>query len=229
MPVVVLAPPTTQLVLDGNLSPVASYAVGLTVGRHLRAAFIEDGMTADTESILVGMRDGLAGRKPPHDEDRIEEAVLAIEHKARLRQAQKRYDADPAFRKMADENLMRAREQMDRYSRRAGVEKLPNGVLFQTLVEGEGDFVAGAEFVTAHFAMYTGDLVKVRSTDPGKPTELKLSRIKPVVADVVRECRVGGTYRVAIPPELAFGLAGNPPVVGPNQAILMQFEIVSAR
>ena len=40
---------------------------------------------------------------------------------------------------------------------------------------------------------------------------------------------VGARWKVAMPPELAYGMAGNPPAIGPNESILidvMLHEIV---
>jgi FKBP-type peptidyl-prolyl cis-trans isomerase len=221
--------PATQLAKDGEMTSLTSYAMGLAIGRRLRVGFSEDGITADNDRIVSGVRDGLTGRKPQHSGDQLEDAVAMVEREVQLRIARKRYASDPSFKKMADENLAQAREQLEALSRRAGVEKDPNGILTQTLIEGTGDYVAGASHITVNAVMTTGDLVKVRQTEEGKPTEISLARLKPQVADVLRERRIGGKYRLAVPPELGFGLAGNPPTIGPNQAIVLQFEIVSAR
>ena len=46
--------------------------------------------------------------------------------------------------------------------------------------------------------------------------------------DAMRSMKVGTRSRVWLPPDKAYGLTGKLPVVGPNQAIEYEFELVNA-
>ena len=41
--------------------------------------------------------------------------------------------------------------------------------------------------------------------------------------------KVGGTWRLFVPPALAFGEAGQPPLVGPNCALIFDVELLEVK
>jgi len=46
------------------------------------------------------------------------------------------------------------------------------------------------------------------------------------VLDAIRPMRVGSKWQIGLPPEQAHGLAGKPPIIGPNQALLVDVELL---
>lgn len=203
-----------------------AYAAGLGIGRRLRDMMREDGLSADHDLILRGVRDGLESRPTPYPEDEMEQAVSRIEAAVRQRRAEKQYAEDPNFRKMADENLQNSRDALARAASMYGVQTLPSGLLVQVLKPGDGRFVAAAPTIKANYTLSLADKTVVRSSDPGVPAIVHLSRLPSALAEVIQEMRVGSKCRIALPPEQAYGLGGLPPVIGPNQGLLLEFEII---
>jgi FKBP-type peptidyl-prolyl cis-trans isomerase FklB len=189
----------------------------------------EDGLTADHDLILRGVRDALDNRPTKYPEDEMELAIRLIESAVRQRKAEKQYAADASFRKIADENLRNSREAFARAAAMDGVETLPSGLLLRVLKPGDGRFVATSPVLKANFTVSLADKTIVRSSEPDEPATVRVARLPSALAEALQEMRVGCKCQIALPPEKAFGLGGLPPVIGPNQALLVEFEIVEVQ
>ena len=44
--------------------------------------------------------------------------------------------------------------------------------------------------------------------------------------EVLPLMKTGATWQIFVPPELAFGMQGNPPAVGPNEALMFDLKLV---
>jgi FKBP-type peptidyl-prolyl cis-trans isomerase FklB len=212
---------------DGKVSPEYAYAVGLAFGRRIRDRLDEDKLVADESLIVRGLRDALDGREPRYPEDQMEGAIAQIERAVRERYAKRQMEADPALRKVAEENLKNSHDAMERLSKLEGVEVLSDGVLRRAMKHGSGRFVANATKITVNFQVALADGAVVKASEAGKPTTAYISRLPKAVQEAVRDMRVGDTWRLGIPPEKAYGVAGLPPIIGANQALLMQIEVLS--
>jgi peptidylprolyl isomerase len=66
------------------------------------------------------------------------------------------------------------------------------------------------------------------STDRGVPFEFELG-LGQVIAgwdESLPKMQVGGKYRVTIPPAMAYGAEGSPPVIGPNATLTFEIELL---
>lgn len=213
---------------QGRVTPQFAYAAGLDFGQRVSQQLKADGVAVDTDLIVQGVRDGLTGSPPRYSQDQMDDAIGRIEAAIWSRRAQKQYAADPSFRKMADENLKNSREGIARYAMLAGVETDPSGILIDVLQPGSGRYVANATRVAMNLELSLMDGVLLQKTEPGSPHAMPLVQMPPAMAEVIRGMRVGEKARMAIPADKAYGLAGRPPLIGPNQALLVDLEIVSA-
>lgn len=96
------------------------------------------------------------------------------------------------------------------------------------LKEGTGEVVPEGATVTAH---YTGALAKTgvifqSSHDFGQPIPFSLSEVIPGWTQGVPGMKVGGIRRLLIPANMAYGEAGSPPLIGPNEPLVFDIEIV---
>lgn len=216
------APPTTQPTREAD--PKMAYALGLGLGQRVREALIRDGITADNALIIRGMLDGLHDFPSLYPDDEMQAAIAQIEKTIRTRQMEKLMAADPAIKKLAADNLEKSRAQMAHLAKLTDVEELPGGVLVRVINRGEGAFVGNAKWIVGRFevALADGTVVDPMSDKPRRFPTLKLP---PAVMEAIRPMRVGSRWRIALPPEQAFGLAGKPPTIGPNQALLLDVEL----
>jgi FKBP-type peptidyl-prolyl cis-trans isomerase FklB len=218
--------PATQ---PARQDPTSAYAAGLEFGRRLRARLEEQGIKrTDGDLVVRGVIDGLNGLPPLWPEEQVDQAIAAIESDIARRRAEQAYAADPGFREMADENLKRGRRFLKENEASVGVRVLPGGIQLQTLMDGHGRVVGNADQITANFTVSLADGTLVRASEPGHPLTIPTWRLLPAVREAIHGMPVGAKWRLLIPAERAFGLAGKPPVIGPNQALAFELELVSA-
>lgn len=97
------------------------------------------------------------------------------------------------------------------------------------IVKGDGEEVQPGATVTAH---YTGALVKAgeifqSSHDFGEPVSFPLSQVIAGWTQGVPGMRVGGTRRLIIPSELAYGSVRAAANIPPNSDLVFDIELVA--
>lgn len=99
------------------------------------------------------------------------------------------------------------------------------------LKKGSGKTAAKDSTVTAH---YTGALAKdgtifESSKDSGEPATFPLAQVIKGWQQGVPGMKEGGTRRLIIPAELAYGEQGSPPKIGPNEPLVFDIELIAIK
>ncbi len=217
--------PTTQ---PGPIADPVAYAMGYAAGARIRARLNEDGRPADNLQVISGMIAGLDDHDPSFPREQMQAAFAQFQAYSLQRRAEKQYASDPAFRKLADENLQKSRAFMAQGSQLANFDVLPDGVLVSQVKPGAGRILGTAKFITVNLKISLADGTLVRATEPGKPERIAVEDCLQVVIDASRAMKVGGIWRVLLPPDKAYGLAGKLPVIGPNESIEYEIELINA-
>ncbi len=113
----------------------------------------------------------------------------------------------------------------------AGFTPLPSVTQLQIIdsIEGSGDVVPEGATITAH---YTGALVAdgtifQSSHDFGEPITFSLNQVIQGWGDGVPGMKVGGTRRLIIPAEMAYGSSSPAANIPPNSALVFDIELVA--
>jgi FKBP-type peptidyl-prolyl cis-trans isomerase len=223
------APPVVATTQPGPIDDRVAYGIGYSAGRRIHDRLEEDGRTADDLLVLKGLIDGLGDRDPAYPRQDVQAAFEEFQAYTLQRRAEKMYADNPAFRKRADENLKKSRAILDQNAEMAGVEVRPDGVQVQILSPGTGRIVGNAKILTVknlRVSLADGTLVSASEADQSE--KLAASDALSGLMDAVRGMKIGARARVWLPPDKAYGLTGKPPVVGPNQGIEYEFELVNA-
>jgi peptidylprolyl isomerase len=99
------------------------------------------------------------------------------------------------------------------------------------LKKGDGKEAGKDSTVTAH---YTGALAKdgaifESSKDTGQPATFPLAQVIKGWQQGVPGMKEGGTRRLIIPANLAYGEQGSPPKIGPNEPLVFDIELISVK
>jgi FKBP-type peptidyl-prolyl cis-trans isomerase FkpA len=98
------------------------------------------------------------------------------------------------------------------------------------LAPGKGDAAAAGDKVSVH---YVGTLLDGKEFDSsrkrGKPFDFVLGKGQVIKGwdQGVAGMKVGGKRKLVIPPSLAYGARGSPPVIPPNSALQFEVELVA--
>lgn len=104
----------------------------------------------------------------------------------------------------------------------------PSGLKYMILTEGKGKRSTAESEVTVH---YTGELLNGQVFDSsvtrGEPATFPLNRVIPGWTEGLQLMKEGGKAVFYIPSNLAYGAAGAPPMIGPDQDLIFTVELIS--
>ena len=192
-----------------------SYAVGWDIGEDIQRR----GAEFDVETIIAAIRDSGAGKDPQVPAEEMVALLTDLQQKVRQEQAE-------AFQKLADDNQAAADEFLQANLSKNGIVALPSGVQYRIIEEGEGARPGMEDTVKVH---YRGSKINGHEFDSsfarGVPEEFPVNTVLRGWQEVLPLMKTGATWQIFVPPELAFGARGNPPV-GPNEALMFDLKLV---
>lgn len=192
-----------------------SYAVGWDIGEDIQRR----GAEFDVETIIAAIRDSSAGKDPQVPSEEMVAMLTDLQQKVRQEQAE-------AFQTLADDNQKAADEFLQTNLGKNGIVALPSGVQYRIIEEGEGSRPGMEDTVKVH---YRGSKINGHEFDSsfarGVPEEFPVNTVLRGWQEVLPLMKTGATWQIFVPPELAFGARGNPPV-GPNEALMFDLKLV---
>jgi peptidylprolyl isomerase len=106
----------------------------------------------------------------------------------------------------------------------------PSGVRYWDLQMGEGDPATNGHAVKVQYTAWVENGKEFASSiSDGKPPifTLGVGQVIPGWEDGVRGMKVGGKRQLRIPPSLAYGESGMPPLVPPNSTLVYDVELIA--
>ena len=111
----------------------------------------------------------------------------------------------------AEVNIAAGREFMESLADNSDIVQLDSGLFYEILQEGSGEFAGPDDSVLVH---YHGTLVDGTvfdsSRERGEPVPFPLNGVIPGFAEGLQKVREGGTIKLYIPSDLAYGNEANP-------------------
>ena len=192
-----------------------SYAVGWDIGEDIQRR----GAEFDVETIIAAIRDSAAKKDPQVPAEEMVALLTELQQKVRQEQAE-------AVQKLANDNQAAADEFLQTNLSKNGIVALPSGVQYRIIEEGEGSRPGMENTVKVH---YRGSKINGHEFDSsfarGVPEEFPVNTVLKGWQEVLPLMKTGATWQIFVPPELAFGARGNPPV-GPNEALMFDLKLV---
>jgi FKBP-type peptidyl-prolyl cis-trans isomerase FklB len=187
-----------------------SYALGMSIAGNL----IKSGVnTINPEQFLVGIKDTFSGEMPkimPDEANKILEEFIS-----------------KANQGQSNNNLEKGVNFLDKNRNKEGVTELPSGLQYKVLKEGEGELPVLTDQVKCH---YHGTLIDGTvfdsSVERGQPAVFPVNGVIQGWVEALQLMSTGSTWRLFIPPELAYGEQGAGGVIGPNTTLVFDVELL---
>jgi len=192
-----------------------SYAIGVNIARGMKQQIPD----VNTEMLSQGIKEGVAGN-PKLNEQEVMQTLMAFSTTMRAKQEQKQAEA-------GKENKEKGEALLAKNAKEEGVKVTASGLQYEVLKEGDGPRPAATDRVTVH---YRGTLLSGKEFDSsygrGQPTTFPLNRVIPGWTEGVQLMKVGSKFRFFVPTNLAYGERGAGAVIGPNEALVFEVELL---
>lgn len=210
---------TTNAPLESDDDKMA-YAIGHLTGKMFQGLIQEQQL--DKEQFFEALRVTAEMRE---DDLRMSEDDIAIYskmHEERLLAAQKERRTEEALKNEAEGLAYR-----DRNASSEAVQVLESGLQYEVLENnGNGNFPKKDDVVVVH---YKGTFVDGTEFDSsfqrGSPASFNLNRMIQGWQIALPLMQVGEKWRIVLPPELAYGEAGQGSI-GPNQTLVFEIDLL---
>lgn len=185
-----------------------SYAIGLQIGESIKGK----GIKLDPNALTTAISDVLKDKKPRLSEDELQKAVSAHENE------------------MSSENMKAGDAFRAAFKKKDGVKELPGGVLYRVIKEGTGKSPSLDDVISVN---YSGKVISGREFDNsarhGGAVDLQLGKVIKGWQTAVPHMKEGGKWEIVVPPDQAYGEKGAGGVIGPNETLVFDIELVKIK
>lgn len=131
---------------------------------------------------------------------------------------------------MSDIALAKGEKFLEDNAKKEGVTVTASGLQYKVITPGTGKSPKATDTVEVH---YEGTLIDGTVFDSsyrrGQTIEFPLNRVIAGWTEGVQLMQEGAKYRFFIPSKLAYGARGAGGVIGPNQALIFDVELIKVR
>lgn len=136
----------------------------------------------------------------------------------------------PTTESTADKNQAAGTAFLSANKAKPGVVTLPSGLQYKVIKSGTGDMPTANDTVTVNYA---GTLIDGTEFDSsykrGEPISFPVSGVIPGWTEALKLMKVGSTWELYIPANLAYGANGASPVIGPNETLIFKVDLLGIK
>ncbi len=194
-----------------------SYALGLSMGNNFRSSGIEK---ISVQDFADGVAAVFYGSEPrmSYDEAKAEIQKFFTELQAKQ---------DEAAKVMGEQNARAGEAFLTENGKRSEVKTTASGLQYEVLEEGDGPRPEAGDQVVVH---YTGKLIDGTvfdsSEERGEPATFGVTQVIPGWVEALQLMKAGSKWRLFIPSQLAYGPQGAGGVIGPNQTLIFDVNLI---
>ncbi len=194
-----------------------SYALGVSMGYNFRASGIDKIDVQDFADAVGAVFYGQPAK------------MTAEEAKAEVQKyfeaLSQRQQAESA--RMAEVNAAAGEQFLVENGKRVEIKTTASGLQYEVLEEGNGTSPKPGDMVTVH---YTGKLIDGTvfdsSEERGEPATFGVTQVIPGWVEALQLMKEGAKWRLFIPSALAYGPQGAGGLIGPNQTLIFDVQLL---
>lgn len=199
-----------------ELSYALGYEAGLDLGRRRP--------DVDIATVLRGVQDGYSRKQPEYSPQVMQQVIQAMQQKMVA-------EARAAYQKLAAANLQKARTFFAENKKKQGVVTLPSGVQYKVLDGGSSGKspTVDSDVTLQYRGEFLDGTIFDNTEDRGKPVVFPVNQMIPGWREIITRMKVGNHWQVFIPPDQAYGVRGEPPRIGPNEALVFDIRLLDTK
>jgi FKBP-type peptidyl-prolyl cis-trans isomerase FklB len=196
-----------------------SYLLGAQIGNDFKA----QQMDVDPDIFSRGLKDSLAGKKPPLSEQEIRDTMMAFQKDIQAKVAVQ-------TQKLAEQNKKEGDAFLAENKKKEGVRTTPSGLQYKVMRQGTGKMPKPTSTVVVN---YRGTLLDGREFDSSyKRGETFTTAVNGVVKgwqEALPLMKEGAKYQIFVPSQLAYGERGAGREIGPNAVLIFEIELITVK
>lgn len=208
-----VAPPATAP--QESVETRASLIMGFDLVARYKAA----GMALDIEALIRGVQLAAAGQPIPMSDEECQLVVEAFNRKVQELGQQ-------AMTAEAEKNRAAGQAYLDQNRTKEGVTVLESGVQYRLIQAGTGATPGPEDFVTIRYTGKHVDGTVFDSTEGKQPLTLAANQFVRGMTEVLLKMKVGEKCELVIPASLGYGPGGQAPLIGPDEVLVFDLELV---
>ncbi len=193
-----------------------SYALGLDLGAYFKNL----GEDLDLNILYQAVTDAYKGNKP----------LLTAEEAAAIQQVFAQKQQEKRLKQTLDmitKNKETAEDFLKENSAKEGIKTTESGLQYKVISQGDGKLPKPEDIVKVH---YKGTLLDGTEFDSSyarnEPAVFPLNQVIPGWTEALQLMKVGSKYQIFLPPSLAYGDRGAPPVIEPGSMLIFEVELL---
>jgi FKBP-type peptidyl-prolyl cis-trans isomerase FklB len=193
-----------------------SYAIGADTGSRMRQSEIE----VDIDMFMRGLKDATAGNEKLLTDQESREVFTKLRQDIMNRQHEKQ-------RQLGEKNRKEGEEFLAANKAKPGIVTLPSGLQYTILADGDGPSPKPEDTVTVNYRGTLIDGTEFDRSPTNQPASFAANTVPRGWTEALTRMKVGSKWKLFVPSDLAYGLMGRPPKIGPNATLLLDVELVS--
>jgi len=194
-----------------------SYAIGISIGNKIN----QQGIDINTDLLMKGLKDGLSGGRGLLNDAEYVEVLTTLSKEVTAKQEEE-------MKKLGDKNKLDGQRFLDENKKKEGVKTLTSGLQYKVIKEGKGKIPKATDTVTVH---YQGTLIDGNEFDSsikrGEPATFPVDGVIRGWTEALQLMKEGAKWQLFIPSDLAYGEKGAGNVIGPNETLIFDVELIS--
>ncbi len=197
-------------------------SISYSIGMNLVKTYLLDKQLGDINLNLVaqGIKDYTSEKGPLIKEEKCNEMLLKYQTEIQQK----------TFAAASENNKKEGDEFLAKNKSEAGVIALPSGLQFKVITSGKGNTPTLTDTVVVH---YKGSFINGQVFDDTqqrkKPVVVPLNAVIKGWQEALQMMKEGDKWIIYVPSTLAYADKGFSTIVGPNQALIFEIELVSIK
>lgn len=200
---------TPEISLTNEIDSL-SYSFGYLIGNNFKVQGVKE---INRELFMAGLNQGYEGQTPVVTEEVANQCVQNYFTKQ--------------ISDEANMNLKQSNEFLAENAKQEGVITLPSGLQYKVLEEGSGESPKSTDQVRVHYtgSFINGDVFD-SSIERNEPIVFPVDQVIPGWTEALQLMKPGSRWMLYIPPSLGYGDKGAGGVIGPNQALIFEVQLI---